>query len=244
MKRVLADINAIVTFLRIPLILLVAASLAVMFLANEDPLLRDTLCRAHICFHSEYARGWNKLFYDFAAGCVIAVVFYWLLARWPEYQKRKRIKRSFRAQYRTFKLACIQNFLAVVDGGYNGALPKTLLPIDNFRNYFNQKIGDGRDRWDEVENRMSPYYLDVTLLRMEILRQEISLVLYSIDVRNDDAFELLKRLSQAMHMQQNAAIDYDSMKSFLGFFWSLFAGWSSIEGYRDRDIVEDMIESF
>lgn len=243
MKRVWAKLKSIVAFLRAPLIFIVVISIAIMFLANEDSLLRDALCRSGICFYSDYAHGWNKLFYDFAAGCVITVVFYWLLVRWPEHQKRKRIKRSFYAQYRAFKLACIENFLAVADGGFDSALPESLLPIDCFRKYFKQHIGDGKTRWDEVANKMTPYYLEATFVRMEILRQEVSLVLHSIDVSDDEAFELLKRLSHAMQMQRSATTDYDSMKSFLSFFWSLFAGWDWVEGYRARDIVEEMVGS-
>lgn len=235
--------RAVFSFLGAPLVALVAVSIAIMFLANEDPFARNALCRAGACIYSDAARGWNKLFYDFAAGCVITVVFYWLLVRLPEHRKRERIKKGFRAQYRTFKLACIENFLAVADGGFDAPLPEKLLPVDQFRAYFKQDVGDGKTRWHEVANKMSPYYLEVTLSRMEILRQEISFVMHNTDVSEGEAFELLKRLSQAMLMQRNATTDYDSIKSFLGFFWSLFAGWDWVEGYRARDIVDEMIES-
>lgn len=235
--------RAAFAFLGAPLIALVAVSVAIMFLANEDPFVRDALCRAGACFYPDAARGLNKLFYDFAAGCVITVVFFWLLVRWPEHRKRKRIKKSFRMQYRTFKLACIENFLAVADGRFDAALPEKLLPIEQFRAYFKQDVGDGKTRWDEVANGMSPYYLEVTLSRMEILRQEISFVMQNTDISEGEVFELLKRLSHALLMQRNATTDYDSINSFLGFFWNLFAGWDWVQGYRARDIVEEMIES-
>ncbi len=201
--------RAALAFFGAPLIVLVAMSVAIMFVANEDPFVRNALCRAGACFYSEAARGWNKLLYDFAAGCVITVMFFWLLVRWPELQKRKRIKKSFRTQYRTFKLACIENFLAVADGGFDATLPETLLPIEQFRAYFKQEVGGGTTRWDEVANKMTPYYLEATLSRMEILRQEISFVIYNTDISEGEAFELSKRLSQAMLMQRNATADYD-----------------------------------
>lgn len=226
-----------------PLTALVAGSVTVMFLANEDPFVRDALCRAGVCFYSDAARGWNKLLYDFAGGCVITVVFFWLLVRWPEHRKRKRIKKSFRTHYRSFKLACIENFLAVSDGGFDATLPEKLLPIEQFRIYFKQDVGDGKTRWDEVANKMSPYYLEATLSRMEILRHEISFVMHNTDISEGEVFGLLKRLSQAMLMQRNATTDYDSINSFLSFFWNLFAGWDWVQGYRARDIVEEMIES-
>ena len=229
--------------LGIPLIALAAMSIAIMFLANEDPFARNALCRIGICFHSDSARFWNKLLYDFAVGCAIAVLFFWLLVRWPDYQKRNRVKNSFRTQYRIFKLACIENFLAVADGGFDATLPEKLLPIEQFRTYFKQNVGEEKTRWDEVANNMSDYYLEVTLSRMEILRQEISFVMHNSDISETEAFELLKRLSSALLMQRNTKRDHDSIKSFLRFFWGLFAGWDFVEGYRARDIVEEMVDS-
>lgn len=237
-------VRSLIAFLGVPLIGLTFVSVAMMFLANEDPFVRDAICRIGFCFYSDSALGWNKLFYDFSAGCVVTVVFYWLLVRLPECKKRQRIKKSFRAQYREFKLSCIENFLAVADGSFDASFPERLLPIEEFRRYFKQNVGGGKTRWDEVANKMTPYYLDVTHSRMNILQQEISFVMHNTDISGCEAFDFLKRLSQAMLMQRNAMIDCDSMNSFLSFFWQLFAGWDWIHGYRAHDIVEDMIEAF
>jgi hypothetical protein len=242
-NRVRTSVCFFAKFFGAPMSGLVVVSVLVMFLANEDPFVRDALCQIGHCFYSDAALGWNKLFYDFSAGCVITVVFYWLLVRLPEHQKRQRIKKSFKAQYRAFKLACIENFLAVADGGFDSKLPETLLPIEKFRSYFKQDVGSGKTRWDEVVNKMTPYYLDATISRMENLRQEISFVMHNSDISESEVFELLKGLSQAMLLQRNATTDYDSINSFLGFFWKLFAGWDWVDGYRSRDIVEEMVES-
>jgi hypothetical protein len=71
---------------------------------------------------------------------------------------------------------------------------------------------------------------------MEYLRQEISFLMHNADISESEAFELLKGLSEAMLLQKNTTTDYDTMKSFLRF-------WDWVEGYRERDIVEEMIES-
>lgn len=218
-------------------------SVAMMFLANEDPFVRDVLCRLGRCFYSNAALGWNKLLYDFSAGCAIAIVFYWLLVGWPERQKRQRIKKSFSAQYRAFKLSCIENFLAVADGGFGADLPETLIPVEEFRRYFKENVGCGKNRWDDVANNMTNYYLDATISRLEILRQEISFVMHNTYINDDKVFEFLKLLSEVMIMQRNATADDDSIGSFLRFFWQLFAGWDWTQGYRERDIVEEMIEA-
>jgi hypothetical protein len=144
---------------------------------------------------------------------------------------------------RTAFARSIENFLAVADGGFDATLPEKLLPIEQFRTYFKQNVGEEKTRWDEVANNMSDYYLEVTLSRMEILRQEISFVMHNSDISETEAFELLKRLSSALLMQRNTKRDHDSIKSFLRFFWGLFAGWDFVEGYRARDIVEEMVDS-
>lgn len=243
MEKTLARIRAVVAFLTIPLIALVLASAVVMVLANEDAFARGVLCHAGVCFPSEAAAFWNKLLYDFGAGCVITVVFYWLLGRLPEQRKRERIKKSLRAQYRAFKLSCIENFLAVADRGFEGGMPEKLLSVDQFRDYFKEQVKTDRNRWHDVANNMTPFYLSVTLARMEILRNEISFAMHNTDLSDGEAFDFLKRLSNAIIMQRNATTEYDSIGSFLGFFWNLFAGWDWVEGYRGRDIVEEMIES-
>lgn len=46
-----------------------------------------------------------------------------------------------------------------------------------------------------------------------------------------------------MFVQRNVTTDYDSISLFLRFFWNLFAGWDCVDGYRARDIVEEMIDS-
>lgn len=243
MSQVGRTFSKALSFLGAPLIGLVLVGLGVMLLANEHPFARDLLCSYGVCFRSEAAEWWNKLLYDFAAGGVITVIFYWVLVRWPEEKRRARLKRSFRAQYRAFKIACIENFLAVADGGFAANLPEELLPVEKFRAYFKERVGEGKTRWDEVANNMTDYYLAVTLSRMEILRQEIAFVMQSVDLSEDQSFDLLKRFSRAIVMQRNATNDHDAMKSFLGFFWNLFAGGDWVEGYRARDIVEEMIDA-
>lgn len=225
------------------LIAVCATSLVLMGLANELPDARNALCEIEVCFRSTAAKWWNKLIYDFSAGTLISIVFFWVLARWPEHIKKMRIKRSFKVQYRVFKRACIENFLAVAGGGFDCRLPDELLTLEAFREYFKQGVGDGKTRWSEVANNMTDYYLDVTLTRMEALRHEITFVMHNAYVDDEKAMEFLKAFSSAMLMQRNATTDYDAIKSFLGFFWQLLAGWDWVEGYRSRDIVEEMIES-
>jgi len=226
-----------------PLLCLFSMCIVVLLLSSDSPMLRDVLCKKGVCFPSENPLFWNGILNTFAAGGAISVLFYWILVQRPEYLKRQRVKRNLAGQYKAFKIACIKNFLAVADGGFAGDRPEELIPVTKFREYFNENIGDNKRRWHDVHNNMSDYYLDVTLSHMEILRQEISLAMQTIDFSEKDAFEILKRLSHTIVMQRRASRDYDSIKSFLGVFWELFAGWDFAKGYRDVDLIEEIIES-
>jgi hypothetical protein len=57
-----------------------------------------------------------------------------------------------------------------------------------------------------------------------------------------DTFSFFKRLSQAVYKLKDSKPEYDDVKHLSGFLWEVFAGWSFIEGYRESDIVETMIE--
>ena len=179
----------------------------------------------------------------FSAGGAISILFYWLLVQYPEHLKRQRIKKNLSTQYKAFKIACIANFLAVGDGGFKTDLPEKLIPVVEFRKYFKEEIGKNKNRWHDVHNNMTDYYLEITQSRMEILRQEISFAMQTIDISETDASRILKYLSHTIVLQRNATRDYDSIRSFLGVFWELFAGWNGPTGYQDIDMIEEIIDS-
>lgn len=113
--------------------------IVLFILTTDSSLVRETLCEVRICFLSEDPDFWNTLLNTFAAGGAISILFYWILVQWPEHRKRQRIKRNLAAQYRAFKISCIENFLVVGDGGFKSDLPEKLLPVVNFRDCFNSE---------------------------------------------------------------------------------------------------------
>jgi hypothetical protein len=76
------------------------ASVAALFLAHEDPFVRDAFCsQIKICAAITSAKAWNKILYDLAAGTLVSLLLYVLVVRIPDYQKRQRIKRSLTRVY-------------------------------------------------------------------------------------------------------------------------------------------------
>ena len=163
-----------------PLLVIFLISITLLFLTNHGSSIPAFLCERGICFRSKNPSFWNDILNTFAAGGAISVLFYWLLVQWPEYLKRRRVKRNLAIQYRLFKTSCIEKFLAVADNGFPDGRPELLIRVEAFRDYFNEDIGDNKRRWHDVHNNMSDYYLKNTLSNMEILRQEISLAMHAI----------------------------------------------------------------
>ena len=82
------------------------------------------------------------------------------------------------------------------------------------------------------------------IVQLNILRDEVSFVLNSIEINDKDVFLFFKRLSKSVYGYglSDINIDYDEKKSLMQFLWELFSGWSFSDGYREGDIVKLMIE--
>jgi len=239
----LADAIKLRKILGARLLFAFVATIALMLVTVDgSPLLTD-LCEARVCLPSSHPESWNKVAYDLALGAAVSIFFYWLLVRWPGHERRLRIKRSFAIQYRTFKLSCVETFVGMAEGGYDAALPSQLLTPRAFREFFDEDLGNRDTRWYRVANKLDEFYLQILVDRMEVFRDEISFVLQNTDVSDEEALEFFKRFSRIIYAHKHVTPDYDDVKAFCGFMWSLFAGWNFVTGYQERDIVEEMIEA-
>jgi hypothetical protein len=195
-------------------------SVVALFLAHEDPFARDLVCaRTGFCPVMPNAKAWNKIFYDLAVGALITLLFYLLVVRLPDYQRRQRLKKSLEKHYNDFRKDCIQIMLMVADGTYDAGFPETLVEQDKFRGYFKENVEAGMDWFDKFQNELDEYYLRELLTRMEILRDEIAFVLNNTDIPKDKPFKFLKRLSAAIYSMKDVALGYDELKPLAAFLW-------------------------
>ncbi len=214
----------------------------VMAATTDDPFLRNNFCSLGVCFKSPNYEFWNQLFHGLATGTVISVLFFWLLVEFPRHRKRERLKRVFEAQYRSFKLQCIDVFLVLSKAPTDSGTATTLLSQERFREFFKVDTGDGQNRWHRVLNGLNDYYLDALARKMENLRDELRLFLLAVEAEDKDLILYLKDFAEGTHYSINRSNDYDEVKSLGGFFWSLFTGWSLIDGYCDEDVFLEAVK--
>lgn len=239
----LADAIEVRKVLGTRLLLVFAASIMLMFITVEGSPMLAKLCDVGACMPAKHASSWNKVSYDLALGAAVSIFFYWLLVRWPDHERRLRIKRSFAMQYRTFKISCVEMFVGLAEGSYDSSLPSRLLTPRAFREFFDEDLGNRDTRWYRVANKLDEFYLQLLVDRMEVFRDEIAFVLQNTDVQDEEALEFFKRFSRIIYAHKHVTPGYDDVKAFCGFMWSLFAGWDFVTGYKERDIVEEMIEA-
>jgi hypothetical protein len=222
---------------------LFAISAALILIAHEDPFARDWLCANVLCPELPHAKAWRKTTYDLAVASMVSLIFYGLVVRLPEYQRRQRIKQSLAGGYQRFKENCINVMLGVADGSYGADLPETLIEQEKFRAYFKEQVSASQERWGVFLDNLDEGNLRELMTQLEIFRDEIVLVLGTTDIPRDEPFEFLKRLSAAIRSMRDTTLGYDQTKLFARFLWEVFAGWDRITGYRKGDIIKEMIES-
>jgi hypothetical protein len=222
---------------------LAIVSISAILLGHENPVFRIAVC-AHVrCPQLANFHAWEKIAFDLSVGSLTSIFFYWLVVWIPEHAKRRRIRNSFARHFREFKEDAIATMLMVSDGTFMWGLHRELVDQKKFREYFEQQVSPDQDRWDAVHNKMTEYYLDEILTHLEILRAEISFAMATIEINDERALEFLKRLSATIIRMRKTTLDYDSMKGFGNFLWEVFAGFSAVTGYQERDFFDDMIQA-
>lgn len=116
------------------------------------------------------------------------------------------------------------------------------MSIEKFREYLKEYVAPNKNRWHEVANNMTDHYLHVTIDQAENFRNEINFLLREIDLSESEEFQTLKQISDTLFRQRNATVEYDSISSFLSVYWQLFSGWDFVDGYRQKGIVESLID--
>jgi len=223
---------------------LVLVSVLLMVKSSSDALpgwLRGTRAEPWL---SQFGVG-NQNIHDIAGGLVVSLFIYFLVVWLPERDKRKRVRRNLQLQFDAFKKGCIREFFNAMSQSYDPALIDELKDRERFREFFNGPFSPGQIRWDAVANGLELHSVHIKslIVEFEIFIAEVRFTLISIDVDNRQSFAFLKLLANVLYRARNCSPEYDGVKSLLGLMWSVFTGWSFIEGYPEKDPIADAIDA-
>ena len=231
-------------WLDVTLALLFIVSLAAVLLAHDSDFLRKPFCAAvSVCPSLDHADASNKVAYDLGIGGLTSLMFYGLLVRLPDWRRRRRIRRSLSGRYLAFKKDMISTMLGVAEGTYDYDLVEKLVDLKQFKDYFKEGVGRDHERWHRFLNNLDEHNIRDMLMAMEIFRADITHVMLTTDIEDVEASEFFKRLSALLYSHKDTTPEYDPVKQLSQFLWNVFAGWDWVSGYRERDIVQDMIDS-
>lgn len=211
-----------------------------IFATSSDPLLPLLQGTLFAAAFEPFSTG-NQILFDLSVGTLSAIGMFYLLVRLPEYERKNRIKRHLQSSYESFKRSVIQIFVGAIRGSYSKDIVDRLMDQQQFRKFFKEPFVPGQNKWDGVANKMDDFMLRQIVLETEVLHGEFQHALSILDIKDPEVFSFMKHLSVALYRTKNWSSDYDGTNEVLGFFWNIFAGWSSIDGYSDHEFIPDMI---
>jgi hypothetical protein len=185
---------------------------------------------------------YREIVYDLSVGFVLSFVFYLMVVYLPERNRRRVIHAGLKEQYDDFRRSCIHTFL-ILSNSQSYPNRDALLDQAEFKRYFKNNNEQGKNRWDAVANGLqgNEFYLREIVYELRMLNDEIRFVRSSLHINDVEAYEFLGRLSRSIVRMEATTPDYDEIKSFCGFLWQIFTGWSWVHGYSQSDIIQEMV---
>lgn len=177
-----------------------------------------------------------------STGFLLSAIFFFLVVYLPDQKRREIVARNFIQQYDQTRLTLIGTFLILSDSQQYGSR-ENLLVKEEFKRYFKGANEQGMDRWSAIANGLqdNEYYLREVVFELRMLNDEIRFFRNTLPVEDAELFEFLNRLSQTISRVERTQPDYDEIKSFCGFLWQLFTGYSFIDGYSKSSYIDDMM---
>ncbi len=186
----------------------------------------------------------NNIFLQLVLSLIAAFIFWAVSIYLPEKNRKNILKNTFKIHFKEFKRNAISLFLSEVqDSSYNLEDIEKLLNFKNFREFFKEEHKEGETNWDAIVNafEQNEIFRKDLFIEMNILRDEVLFVLNNVKIKDENIFQFLKRLSQAVYRSQGSSIDHEESKVIFQLLWSIFTGWSFVEGYSEEDIFEKMV---
>jgi len=181
---------------------------------------------------------------DIVVGFLITCFCYLLFSYIPEKRKKQKHKNYLNGKFLAFKKDMIFTLLEAASLNNNLNEVEKLLKIQEFRNFFSDK---NNKNWDAVINGLckdeKKHLINDIILLLEFFEQDLQYLLNNVDIKDNDVFSLTLNLKRTIfqYYRKRVNLEYDDLKSLMGFIYSIFSGWSFISGYSEKDVIEETI---
>lgn len=184
----------------------------------------------------------NSIFFNVSVGYLVSLFFWLIVVYLPERRRKNIIKNNLKNSYKNFKENIIQILLWASIGTHDSELPKELCDYKKFKEFF----GKNRDElWYAALNglQFDQTRMNDLLIEIEMLANEVAYTLNNVmftDPKIHSFFKLL--LENVYRLKNSSTYTYDQVKYVGNFLWGILAQWSFIDGQREEDIIQKMIE--
>jgi hypothetical protein len=224
--------------------LLLATLVAVfgMFAGSNEPvvgMLRGSFLEPHLhALHNG-----NSITFNLSVGYLVSMFVWLLVVHFPERARRRIFRDNLSRRYQDFREDTIQILLWAAIGTHDSALPKELCDHRKFKEFFDE---NKKERWYAALNGLQgdKERIDDLLLELELFAGEVAYVLNNVSIQDAEVHSFFKRLNEHIYRLKNASVySYDHVKYLGGFLWEIHARWSIIDGQRNEDVIQDMIDT-
>ncbi|MHB1145899.1 MAG: hypothetical protein ACYCZS_13475 [Thiobacillus sp.] len=224
------------------LLMLTLVAIFGMFSGSNEPIvefLRGTSIEPHLrALHND-----NSIVFNLSVGYLVSMFFWLLVVYFPERNRKLVLRNNLSRRYQDFRESTIQILLWASIGAHDSQLPKELCDHRKFSAFFDE---NSKEHWYAALNGLqeNKERIDELLLELELFACEVSYVLNNVNIQDPKVHSFFKRLSENIYRLKNSTVySYDQVKYLGNFLWGVHARWNIIDGQREDDVIQDMIDA-
>lgn len=224
------------------LFLTVAFAIFGVFSGSNEPIapfLQNTLVEPYLLtLHNG-----NSIIFNISVGFLVSIFFWLVVVYYPDRKRRALLRDNLRCQYQSFKENTIQILLWSAVGTHNSELKNELCDHLKFRSFFNN---NNKKHWYAALNglQMNQARMHDILFELEMLAREVSYILSNVNIQDDRVHSFFKALNENIYRLKSSSVySCDQVKYVGNFLWGIHTRWSIIDGQRDDDVIQNMIDS-
>lgn len=222
--------------------LLTLAAVFGMFSGSNEAIvefLRGTAIEPYVLA----AHNGNSIVFNLSIGYLVSIFFWLLVVHFPEQSRRLILRDNLSRRYQDFKESTIEILLCASIDTHDSQLPKELCDHQKFRDYFDE---NSKERWYAALNGLQKNkdHIGDLLLELELFAGEVSYVLNNVSIQDPKVHSFFKQLSENIYRLKSSSVySYDQVKYLGGFLWGILTRWNNIEGQREDDAIQSMIDA-